>query len=143
MANLGLQRGDLQRGKQFAQAPQCWLTDMALYYGDSCKMQWHFTTTAIKNSSDESQWSPWVSGTGTLRGDAGALEGPLLLPQHHDVTGREARARNALLQSRINWSASWKVRYGYTEPPCHVGFRKTSLTALCEVTWASSISVKL
>lgn len=88
MANLGLQRGDLQRGKQFAQAPQCWLTDMALYYGDSCKMQWHFTTTAIKNSSDESQWSPWVSGTGTLRGDAGALEGPLLLPQHHDVTGR-------------------------------------------------------
>lgn len=55
----------------------------------------------------------------------------------------EARARNALLQSRINWSASWKVRYGYTEPPCHVEFRKTSLTALCEVTWASSISVKL
>lgn len=82
-------------------------------------------------------------GTGTMSGDAGAFKVLSYSPDVMMLQAGEAKARNALLQSRINWSASWKVKYGYTEPPCHMGFRKTSFTALCKVTWASSISVKL
>lgn len=91
----------------------CELADTALYYGDSCKMQWLSPTTAIKNSSEETQLSqvgfqPWHR-TGRMQvawtiASASSYSHVRMLPVG------EVRARNALLQSSVNRSAQQNVR---------------------------------
>lgn len=82
-------RGSAAKELWFAVALSRLLADIALYCGDSCKMQWLLTTTAIKNNWDGTQLSPvglqhWHNGGE----NAGALKHHECFPllPHQDVT---------------------------------------------------------
>lgn len=125
----------------FAVAPLCWWADKALYYGDSCRRQ-----LAVHNHSREGQFR-WNSvelhrflvlawWAGEHREDLETPWGPPSTPLHQDVTRREKEGWNPFASKQHKLVKCEAC--GCTELPCHVGFRKTSLTALCKVAWASS-----